>query len=223
MRSVMQFLSKPRDQAINRVERILGRRSRRRSLAMAALVALACSALAPALIARDRHDDGHWVGTWSVSPQAEAAPVQINGQTLRQIVHTSLGGKRVRVRLSNAYGTSALVIGSAHVAVSSGGPSISLKTDRTLTFNGSPTITVPAGALAVSDSVELHVEAFDNLAITLYLPENVAATTQHSVGQQTNYISTPGDFTGATTFAATTTPAYYFLTGVEVSTFGPAR
>ena len=47
-----------------------------------------------------------WVGTWSASPQAVVAPIQINGQTVRQIVHTSLGGGRVRVRLSNAYGTS---------------------------------------------------------------------------------------------------------------------
>jgi lysophospholipase L1-like esterase len=71
--------------------------------------------------------------------------------------------------------------------------------------------------LAVSDSVELEVEAFDNLAVSLYLPENVGATTQHSVGLQTNYISsTPGDFTGAIDFAATTTQSYYFLTGVEV-------
>ena len=172
--------------------------------------------IAPAVIAKDRHDDGTWVGTWSASPQTVAAPIQINGQTVRQIVHTSLGGERVRVRFSNAYGTSPLVIGSAHVAISTGGASISRRTDRILRFNGSPAITIPAGALAVSDPVELDVEAFDNLAVSLYLPENVAATTQHSAGQQTNYISSPGDFTGAITFAATTTQSFYFLTGVEV-------
>ena len=183
------------------------------------MLALAGIALAPAVIAKDRHDDGHWVGTWSASPQPVAAPIQINGQTVRQIVHTSLGGERVRVRLSNAYGTSALVIGSAHVAISAGGASISPGTDRMLTFNGSPTITIPAGALAVSDPVELDVPALGDLAVSLYLPENVAATTQHSVGLQTNYISTPGDFTGATTLAATTTQSFYFLTGVEVRTF----
>jgi len=142
---------------------------------------------------------------------------------VRQIAHTSLGGDRVRVRLSNAYGASALVIGSAHVAISTGGASISRRTDRILTFNGSPTITIPAGALAVSDPAQLNVEAFDNLAISLYLPEDVAATTQHSVGQQTNYISTPGDFTGAITFAATTTQSFYFLTAVEVAASRRAR
>ena len=92
----------------------------------------------------------------AASPQAVAAPIQINGQTVRQIVHTSLGGERVRVRFSNAYGTSGLVIGSAHVAISAGGASISSRTDRVLKFNGSPTITIPAGALAVSDPVTLN-------------------------------------------------------------------
>ena len=141
------------------------------------------------------------------APTGRCCAIQINGQTVRQILHTSLGGDRVRVRLSNAYGTSALVIGSAHAAISTGGASISPKTNRILRFNGSPTIAIPAGALAMSDPVELHVEAFDNLAVSLYLPENVAAATQHSVSQQTNYISTP-ELQGATTFAATTTNAF---------------
>jgi lysophospholipase L1-like esterase len=171
-------------------------RIHRRSLTTAAVTVLALSGMVigTVVVAKDRHDDGHWVGTWSASPQAVAAPVLINGQTVRQIVHTSLGGDRVRVRFSNAYGASALVIGSAHVAISTGGASISRR----------------------SDPVALDVEAFDNLAVSLYLPENVAAATQHSVGQQTNYISAPGDFTGAAAFAATTTQSYYFLAGVEV-------
>lgn len=224
MSSVTQLLSKLRGQAVQRVE-FANVRMHRRSLAIAAatLLALAGIALAPAVIAKDRHDDGHWVGTWSASPQPVAAPIHINGQTVRQIAHTSLGGERVRVRLSNAYGTSALVIGAAHVAISSGGASIAQGTDRVLMFNGSPTIAIPAGALAVSDAVGLDVPALGDLAVSLYLPENVAATTQHSVGLQTTYISTPGNFTGASTLAATTTQSFYFLTGVEVRASERAR
>ncbi len=218
-------LSTYRSRTVQGVERAAGVRSARRWIATAVATALTVAGitLAPAVNARDRHDDSHWVATWSASPQGVAAPIQISGQTVRQILHTSLGGDRVRVRLSNAYGTTALVIGSAHAAISTGGASISQKTDRMLKFNGSPTIAIPAGALALSDPVELHVEAFDNLAVSLYLPENVAATTQHSVSQQTNYISIQGDFTGAPTFAATTTHAFYFLTGVEVSTSRRAK
>jgi lysophospholipase L1-like esterase len=225
MRSVTRFFSKLRSRATHGVERIGDPRihQRSRATAAAAVLALAVIVVTPAAVAKDRHDDDHWVGTWSASPQAIAAPVHINGQTVRQIAHTSLGGDRVRVRLSNAYGASALIIGAAHVAISTGGASISRRTDRILMFNGSPTITIPAGALAVSDPAELNVEAFDNLAISLYLPENVAATTQHSVAQQTNYISPPGDFTGAITFAATTTQSFYFLTAVEVAASRRAR
>jgi lysophospholipase L1-like esterase len=191
---------------------------RRCSVATAAVCLLAPLALVltTSVIATERRDQPRWVGTWSASPQAVAAPIWINGQTVRQIVHTSLGGERVRVRFSNAYGTSGLVVGSAHVAISGGGASISSGTDRVLKFNGSPTITIPAGALAVSDPVTLHVPALGDLAVSLYLPENVAATTQHVESQQTTYISSPGDFTAAGTLSATTTTSFYFLSGVEV-------
>ena len=199
-------------------------RIRRRSFASRGDPAgLAAIALTTSVIATERPDDAHWVGTWSASPQGVAAPIQINGQTVRQIVHTSLGGERVRVRFSNAYGTSGLVIGSAHVAISTGGASISSGTDRVLKFNGSPTITIPAGALAVSDPVTLDVPALGDLAVSLYLPENVAAATQHVESQQTTYISSSGDFTGAGTVAGTTTTSFYFLTGVEVRASERAR
>jgi lysophospholipase L1-like esterase len=218
MRSLTHFFSKPGGRATRGVEPVADVRIRRRPLATAAaaLLVLAGIALVPVAMAQDRHDGGHWVGTWSASPQAIAAPILINAQTVRQIVHTSLGGQRVRVRFSNAYGTGALVIGSAHVAISAGGASIAPGTDRVLKFNGSPTITVPAGALAVSDPVALDVPALGDLAVSLYLPENVAATTQHSGGLQTNHISAAGDFTGAITVPGTTTQSFYFLTGVEV-------
>lgn len=193
-------------------------RIRRHSFATAAATMLAVTAVAftTSVVATGRHDDARWVGTWSASPQGVAAPIQINGQTVRQIVHTSLGGERVRVRFSNAYGTTRLVIGAAHVAISAGGASISGGTDRVLKFNGSPTITIPAGALAVSDPVALNLPALGDLAVSLYLPEDVAAATQHVEAQQTTYISPSGDFTGSGTVAGTTTTSFYFLTAVEV-------
>jgi len=195
---------------------ILILRRRSRTTAAAGVLALSAVVLTTSVMATERGDAVQWVGTWSASPQAVAAPMQINGQTVRQIVHTSVGGERVRVRFSNAYGTSGLVIGAAHVAISAGGASISSGTDRALKFNGSATITIPAGALAVSDPVTLNVRPLGDLVVSLYLPENVAAATQHVEGQQTNYISGSGDFTGASTMAGTTTTSFYFLSGVEV-------
>ncbi len=107
----------------------------------------------------------HWVGTWSASevgrpqtPGAAAGPppaiqgtpcpavpvqssfIHFNNQTLRQIVHTSLGGSTLRVVLSNAYGTAPLTIGAAHVALRERGASIQKSSGRTLTFSGRPTI-----------------------------------------------------------------------------------
>ena len=191
--------------------------SRSHATIAATMLAVAGIAFVPAAGAKDRHDEDHWVGTWSASPQAAGTPVQINGQTVREIVHTSIGGDRVRVRLSNAYGTSPLDIGSAHLAVRSVGASIAAGSDRVLMFNGSPTITIPAGALVVSDPVTLKVPELGDLAVSVFIPGNVAAATEHSLGLQTTYISPPGDFTGAASMAAaTTTLSWYFLTGVEV-------
>jgi lysophospholipase L1-like esterase len=197
-----------------------------RSLATAAASVLALSAIVftMSVVATERRDDAYWVASWSASPQASRTPIQINEQTVRQIAHLSLGGERVRVRLSNAYGTSELVIGSAHVAISAGGGSIYSSTDRVLTFNGSPVITIPAGALVVSDPITLNVPALGDVAVSLYLPENVTATTEHTRALQTTYISQPGDFTGEYFFTPSAiTQSFYFLTGVEVSASKHAR
>ena len=88
-------------------------RGRARAAATATLLVLAAAVLTPAVTAGDQPDGSRWVGTWSASPEAANAPVRFNAQTIRQIVHTSLSGDRVRVRLSNTFGTESLVIGAA--------------------------------------------------------------------------------------------------------------
>ncbi|MEO8302681.1 MAG: SGNH/GDSL hydrolase family protein [Betaproteobacteria bacterium] len=181
------------------------------------ILAVICMAQAPITQARDGPGDSHWVGTWSASPQAAGAPARFNGQTLREIVRVSLGGNRVRVRLSNVYGTESLVIDSAHLALRSTGASIAAGSDRVLTFGGSPSTTIPPGALAISDPVRLKVPDLGELAVSLYFAGNQIANTEHTLGLQTTYVSAKGDFTGADSLpAATTTQAVHFLTGIEV-------
>src|SRR5437867_1068149 len=97
-------------------------------------------------------------------------PLNFNDQTLRQIVHTSLAGDRVRVVVTNAFGTSPLAVGAAHVALREKDAAIVARSDRPMTFGGSPTVNVPAGAIVVSDPIGLTVPAFADLAIDLYLP-----------------------------------------------------
>ncbi len=163
-----------------------------------------------------------------------APPLNFNNQTLRQIVHTSIGGERVRVVLSNAFGTAPLAVGAAHVALRQMDAAIAPKSDRALTFGGRPSTTIPAGAVIVSDPVSLTVPSFGDLAIDLYLPGDTAAppapaanaaaaspvspVTTHAGALQTSYVSTTGDHTGAADFPVMTmTQAWFFLARVEVA------
>src|SRR5215469_7437229 len=116
-------------------------------------------------------NERQWVGTWSASPtDLSLSPVQFENETLRAIVRTSIGGKQVRVRLSNTFGTQPLLVGAAHVAIAGEGASIEVASDRVLTFSGNSSITIPPGEVVSSDPVKLEVSAPDRLAISLYLP-----------------------------------------------------
>jgi lysophospholipase L1-like esterase len=140
------------------------------------------------------------------------------------IARISKGGDRVRVRLDNSFGTDTLVIGSAHIAIHGSGPSIVGPTDSVLTFGGSPTITIPPGAPALSDPVDLEVSDLGEVAVSIYLPDPTAGESVHSVGRQTAYISQAGDFTGALTIPTpTTTEVRFFFSGIEVRTDDRAR
>jgi lysophospholipase L1-like esterase len=140
-----------------------------------------------------------------------------NNQTLRQIVHTSAGGRRVRVRLST-FGANALVIGAAHIALRGAGAAIVPGSDRTLTFSREPSITIPPGAPVLSDPVDLDVPALGDLAVSIYVPGTTGPATWYFDALQTSYISPPGDFTASAVMPveSTTTQAWFWLAGVEV-------
>jgi lysophospholipase L1-like esterase len=165
------------------------------------------------------HDDQHWVGTWTTTP----APVEgmaLRDQTLRMIAHLSIGGPRLRVRISNACGARKLAVGAAHVGLRAEGASLVPGSGRPLTFNGAPAITIPAGALVVSDPVGLDVPPLADVAVSVYLPGDVPETFQitgHGNAHQTNYISPPGDFAAAADLPVQeTTEAFLFVSAVEV-------
>ncbi len=147
-------------------------------------------------------------------------PINFNNQTLRQIVHTSIGGSRVRVVLSNAYGTSPLAVGAAHVALRDKDAAIVAASDRALTFGGSPSVNIPPGASVLSDPAALAVPPLSDLAIDVYLPGDTSAVplTTHAGALQTNYVSATGNQAGAPDFpGATTTAAWFFLSRVDVA------
>lgn len=161
----------------------------------------------------------NWVATWGAAPGTpKAGEAQaFNNQTLRLVIHTTIGGKKVRIRVSNELGSAPLRIGAAHVALRGNGAGIVAGTDRVLTFGGAQSITVPAGAPALSDPVELEVPRLADLAVSLYLPEKTEATTIHAWASQTSYVSTAGNFAAATEMPSERTiTSWPFLTEVDV-------
>jgi len=198
-----------------------------RSFLAASLLAAAGLALPslPAIAQQSDWTTAHWVGTWGTAPAGPPLAAQtqtFSNQTLRLIVHTSIGGSQVRIRVSNELGTTPLRIGEAHVALRQSGSSIVAGSDRPLTFSGNRSITIPPGAPVLSDPVDLDVPALSDLAISLHLPESaVQATTIHASAFQTNYVSQTGNFTGAAAFPTDRTiTSWPFLTEVDVNTPG---
>lgn len=128
----------------------------------------------------------------------------------------TIAGQRLRVRFSNELGDAPLEIGSAHVALVKQDGAIIAESDHPLTFAGSPTVNIPAGAPILSDPVDLKVPAFAEVAITVFLPKETASSTFHLLGQHDTYVSGPGDFTGAVEMPnPKVTKSWYWLAGVE--------
>ena len=170
-----------------------------------------------------------WVTTWGASPQPSdeedaAAAFPIAGQTLREIVHVSVGGARVRVRISNDYGKAPLEIGSAHAALRDHGSTVISTSIRSLTFAGATRASIPAGGSVVSDPVAMSVPKESDVAVSLYFPASFKATTEHSTALQTNYLSAPGDFGAAPSFReAKAIPTWHYLSAVDVEAASDAQ
>jgi lysophospholipase L1-like esterase len=175
-----------------------------------------------------------WVTTWTTAqqliaptgpprptrqsgPEASNLPASLSDQTIRMVTHVSLGGRRVRVELSNMLNAQPLEIGAAHVAVHKGAGEIVSGTDRALAFGGSTSFTISPGAIAVSDPVDLEVAPLSDLAVSLYLPRETGTPASHTVGLHTAYIS-KGNVTSSRSMPEPTTMfAYAWLAGVDVA------
>jgi lysophospholipase L1-like esterase len=181
----------------------------------------ACALFAGAAVAQvAERRDVHWIGSWGAAPAASRDPAPIysfDGQTLRLMVHTSIGGRRVRIRLSNELGTEPLQVASAHIALRKNGADIEPGTDRVLTFSGRESAVIAPGAPLLSDPVTLDVPAMAELAVSLYLPGRVQARTVHDWAAQTSYVSVAGNFAANASFPVERSmKAWSFLTEVDV-------
>jgi lysophospholipase L1-like esterase len=168
-----------------------------------------------------------WTGTWAASPQ-QARPADLTGpgdptvtgfddQTVREIVHTSLGGTALRIHLSNAFSQQVLTVGGMTVGAEGTGADLA-SPPVTVTFGGGRGIRIPPGGSAVSDSVRMRVTPQSNLAVSIFLPGVTGPTTNHDLAEQVNYVSVPGDHASDPDGQAFTQQAFswFYLSGVDV-------
>jgi len=163
-------------------------------------------------------DNTHWVGTWTAAP-APAEGAAFSNHTLRMTPRVSIGGSKLRVRISNAYGTRPLAIGAACVGRRSTGSALVPGSNRRLTFGSEARATVAAGALVVSDPVELAFAPLSDLAVSVHLPGDLPTSfgITGRYARQTNYISPPGDFAAEEVMpVGRLTDDWYFVCGIDV-------
>ncbi len=195
------------------------------------LALIATLALAPQVTWAQQH----WVVTWASAqqqprvpappravaptapPRAAPPPSAFNNQTVRMIVRTSLGGNRIRVHLSNAFGPAPVNIGAAHVALRDKDSAILAGSDKALLFNGKPSVMIPAGAEMISDALAMDIPKLTEVAISVYAPGDTGPASNHALGLHTTYISKEGDMTAAPEFAdAVTSQSWYWVSAVDV-------
>jgi lysophospholipase L1-like esterase len=189
-----------------------------------AFVIVATVALGINLGAQNQESQEHWVSSWSTAvhtpltfPGLPPTPIFEN-QTIRMIVRPTLGGQRVRIRFSNAYGPSALEIGAANIALADHGPMTLPGSNHPLTFGGATSVKIPAGAPMLSDPVDLKVSPFSEVSISIYLPHRTPATTTHFWAQHETYVTGPGDSTEKRELQnPSVTTSWYWLADLEVS------
>jgi lysophospholipase L1-like esterase len=204
---------------------VSGRRRRQAAIAAACVVPVVIAV--GTTVGRDARsgssaaaDGTAWVGTWEMAPSGKVD----NGChdcTIRDVVHTSVGGRMVRVHVSNVFGTAPLVVGAASVALpeTPDTAQVAPGTLRPLTFDGQRQVIIPAGQSVVSDAVEEAVPADHDLLVTTFTPGYATPMTFHPDAQEDSYFATGPDETDATSASALPqkTQAWHFVTGVDVA------
>ncbi|WP_010218054.1 SGNH/GDSL hydrolase family protein [Sphingomonas sp. PAMC 26621] len=184
-----------------------------RTIGLAALGVLLLGAAAP--------QPARWVGSWATAqqipePRNALADPLLTDATLRQVVRLSMGGKHLRIQLSNAFGTEPLRVQAAHVALAGKGAALIVGSDRTLTFDGAAEVLIPAGASYWSDPVTLDAPALSSVAVSVYLPVAPKGQTSHPGSRATSYL-VHGNHVGDAALAdAQTTEHWFQLAGVAV-------
>ena len=158
----------------------------------------------------------HEVATWGAS--ADRTGGSITDQTVRNVMHTSVAGKNLRVSLSNVFGTQAVTFDDVYVGVQSSGAGVAKKSNTKVTFAQNDSVTVPAGAEVLSDPVSGTFSAQRNLAVSIHVVGDPGTVTGHNLATQTSYVSTSGDYAAQTSASAFTTTIsnWYFVDALVI-------
>ena len=160
----------------------------------------------------------HWVATWITANAASDRTETFSNQTVREVVHTTIGGRAIRLRLANTFGPRAIRFDAVYIGLQKEGATLMRASNHEVTFGGSRSIAIPEGAEALSDPVSLAVGPQQSLAISLFIAGETGPATVHGSAFQTNYVSGVGNFAvdeGASAFVKTM-GSWYFLSAVEV-------
>ena len=167
------------------------------------------------------HAASHWVGTWATAPQLvevknmPPAP-GLTGNSLRQIVRVSVGGKKIRLRFTNAFSQGSVNMKSVQIAVSTGGNSIDVKSNKVLKFSGKKEVTMLPGSTLTSDPIAFKLQPRMDVAITIYFGETSPTTSGHPGSRTTSFLL-GGNSIKVNDFAgAAETEHWYMLTGMDV-------
>lgn len=170
----------------------------------------------------------HWTLTPALTPLTRVgtytAGLMSNGpsftnQSIRMVAHTTVAGSKLRVRLSNRYGTAPLTIDAVDLAQEGSTPGTAVPgTHHTVTFNGSASVTIPAGQDVASDPIPMDVAANADQLVSLHLPGTPAGTTWHAEAQQDAWVSTVGNHVTDDGLGNYPTKkwSWFFLEGLDV-------
>ncbi|MGW5097375.1 SGNH/GDSL hydrolase family protein [Streptomyces nodosus] len=198
---------------------------RRRCFAVLALTLVSTAATSPGASTR-QETAPRWTGTWEAAPSGTAPALP--GVSIRNVVHTSVGGSAARIRVTNRLGTAPLRLDAVTVALrrkdGPAGPGAVPGSLRAATFGGESSVTVPAGQDRVSDPVRLRVPADADLLVSVYTPIASGPATYHRTALQTSYLAEGGNRTADTegTAYTKTVSHWYYATGVDVLRPGTA-
>jgi lysophospholipase L1-like esterase len=184
----------------------------------------------------DHKKSEHWVGTWgaaenlyaaprpaaapaAAAPKKQPSPIGPHGfanQTVRMMARTSIGGHRIRVKFSNAFGNPPVTIDAAHIALRSKDSEIVAGSDHALAFDGKPTCVIGPGVVLFSDPLDFTFAPLADLAVSLYFSGESGLPTTHATGLHNTYIQEGNVTAQAALPDAARTQSYYYLAGIDV-------